>query len=231
MVHVKEGIPMSTSGSIPGISAIWKRLGALSVSRPRSPGSNARLGTAQVGVTLDGSKIDARRVALHPGPLDFIVGSDDGLHAFSAFEPFSEFVTATLDSVETSSRAVSPVGQAAGGTGGTYGNLKLYKDVNMRGAVWQFDAQWGAQLDFRHVFKVLWWDTNINDMVSSVDAGGLNGLNQPSAFVCLCSDMNLAGSRLWCWSLHSGGRAPGYYEDLGKYGWNDVASSMFFQAL
>ncbi|WP_028045799.1 hypothetical protein [Cellulomonas sp. URHE0023] len=216
----------------PDILGFRERLATLTPSAPRNA-KNARVKVPQVDVELDGVKADPRKIALHPGPLDYVVSRDgETLHAFSSFEPYSEFLLDLVSDFpeELAAAKRAPAVNPAASSGGAFGYMNLYADPNLRGSRWRFDTQWGAIPDFRRVFPVLWWYTNINDQVTSVDLSELSSINNPSAFCVLCSDINMGGSRLSCWSLHVEADSPwpGSYPDLRRYGWDDIASSMFY---
>jgi hypothetical protein len=207
-----------------------QRLAAASRTvRSKPSRQNVRLGIPQVDTTLDGEPIDPRQLVLHPGPLDFVVSEEAGgpLRAFSRFEPFADHMTSLVDGSPQSRADARTVPQPAL-SNGVYGYLNLFRDANYGGTRWTFQADWGPINDFRRVFCVLWWCQDINDRISSAQLE-VSSLTQPAAWVVLCSDINLGGNRMWLSSVHAEHTdAPGYYPDLGMYGWSDVASSMFY---
>lgn len=116
---------------------------------------------------------------------------------------------------------------APGYYGDVGGYVDLFEHVNYQGARWTFWADWGSQNDFRRVFCFLWWCTNMNDRVSSADLY-INYLDPAIPYlpyVILFEHINKGGKQLWLWP-GAAPDGPGLYNDLGLFGWNDIASSM-----
>lgn len=108
------------------------------------------------------------------------------------------------------------------------GYVNLHEHVNFGGAQWTFWADWGTIRDFTRVYCWLWFCTNINDRVSSVDVNinYKDGTIPQQAFVVLFQDVQLGGASINLHSTTVTPAGPGMFDDLGLFGFNDLASSM-----
>jgi hypothetical protein len=107
------------------------------------------------------------------------------------------------------------------------GYVNLHEHIDYGGATWAFYPSWGAIPDFRRVYPTLWWFTNINDRVSSIDVNVNADPPGTVAWVILYRDINFGGDQLWTSSSYSyddGG--GGMRRNLVSIGWNDAASSL-----
>jgi hypothetical protein len=200
----------------------------------------------QLPVLLDGRSVEPSDLAKYPSsPLKYVVSPDtykDGaLRVFLRPEVADEYIADVRERFQRPqfvAREVRPeseeVGRSAtrivprrGYYGDVGGYVNLYEDINYGGSEWTFWARWGSQRDFRSVFCVLWWCSNISDRVSSVDTNisYLDGTIPHIPYTILFENINLGGQQLWLFN-GMGTNGPGLYEDLGLFGWDDVASSM-----
>lgn len=107
------------------------------------------------------------------------------------------------------------------------GYVELFQHINYSGSAWTFYPSWGAIPDFSKVYPTLWWHTNIEDRVSSMDVNVHADPPGTVAWVILYADRNFGGSQLWTSSHYSyDDRGGGMRKDLGSIGWNDLASSL-----
>lgn len=210
----------------------------------------------RIRVELDGKVVESRDFVYRSGPnLCYVVtpdtSRDETLRVFTNPDGAAEYVADTFtrlaqNSYDTATKVDSRVRSrgnrpAADGSelattsqaltkgyhGLVGGYVDLYEHVGFTGAKWYFDVGWGTIRDFRKVYPTLWWHTNIDNKVSSVDVNiaYADGNIRENAYVILFEEPNLRGSQLWLWS-GAAQIGPGMYDDLGVYGWNDVASSM-----
>lgn len=103
------------------------------------------------------------------------------------------------------------------------GYVDLYEHINYQGVRWTFWASWGNIPDFTKVFPTLWWTSNINDRVSSVDSNIKANPPGTLPWTVLYEHINFEGSQLW---IPNG---LGLVDSLVDYGWNDIASSMSYE--
>lgn len=129
---------------------------------------------------------------------------------------------------ESSIKADGQAGLAPGTTGGY---VTLHEHIDYGGAAWTFWANWGSIPDFRKVFPVLWWTTNINDRVSSIDTNIVANPAGTIVWTVLYQHINFQGSQLWISNadIQWFEEGPGLVRDLSIVGWNDVASSMSYE--
>jgi hypothetical protein len=102
------------------------------------------------------------------------------------------------------------------------GYVVLHEHINFGGDSWLFWAGWGNIPDFTRVYPPLGY--SINDLVSSVDTN--IRANPPGVlpWTVLHEHINFAGSQLWI------PNDIGLVDDLRVHGWNDIASSMSYEA-
>jgi hypothetical protein len=110
-----------------------------------------------------------------------------------------------------------------------YGYVDLFEHIDYVGARWRFHPNWGAIPDFTRVYPTLWWSTNINDKVSSMDVNVKADPPGTIAWVVLFDDINFGGNQLWTSDSESyddGG--GGLRRNFVNIGWNDIASSLAY---
>jgi hypothetical protein len=216
-------------------------IAALSVRRQQPTGEYQRPKSVHKipvnNVRLDGALCPPEAVQQYEGQPLCIVLDENAQRAgeaaiFTSVEDAAEQTGAILPTLSTGEAAAPNRTQLANFSGRAFfGMVDLFEDTNFAGRQWTFYTEWGAIPDFRRVYPTLWWATNIDNMVSSMDvnvsvAAGLGR----HAFVALCSDVGYAGSQIWISSSFSyppdtGG---GQVSDLGRWGFSDTASSLYY---
>jgi hypothetical protein len=95
------------------------------------------------------------------------------------------------------------------------GSVVLYDNADFEWPRWFFTQSWGDIPNFTCVYPTLWWCTNINDRVRSIENNAL------SNFTVFFEHVNFGGSQLWV--------TEGIVSDLSMIGWSDRISSMAYR--
>jgi hypothetical protein len=184
-------------------------------------------------IRLDGEIAKPRAVQAFDGmPLYYILDKaafgGGEIAVFSTADQAGQYRERSSNKVELSDHRAAQVNLDAANTGGY---VTLHENADYGGASWTFWARWGNIPDFRKVFPVLWWTTNINDRVSSVDTNIVANPAGTKVWTVLYQHINFEGSQLWISNddLQWFEEGPGLVRDLGILGWNDIASSMSYE--
>jgi hypothetical protein len=188
-----------------------------------------------INIMIDGVQTDPEKIKEFDGTPLYYVADDHTIN---------DKVLNVFTSVNLKEKYFSNIGQSTNNNNGIemrehgpelggYVELSEHKDYG--GARWFFDVRWGNIPKFSCVYPTLWWCTNINDKVSSVDTNvkklhspfpghidPATGTVVPYPKTILYEHENYGGSQLTLIN------AVGLYPHLGNYGWNDRASSMSY---
>jgi hypothetical protein len=192
-------------------------------------------------IRLDGDRCQPSIVQRFDGkPLYYILDrtafESGEVSVFTRPEYAQQFRGGTVKASENASsadketRVVSSQALTSGVKLGGY--VVLHERINYGGAGWLFWASWGNIPDFRSVYPTLWWSTNINDRVSSVDTNIKANPVGVKPWTVLYQHINFQGAQLWISNddVQFFQEGPGLVRDLQLIGFNDVASSMSYEA-
>jgi hypothetical protein len=182
---------------------------------------------------INGTKCRPRDIRDFDGmPLYYVLdesvsGTPEAVAVFSDLEKLRNAVGAVyLPGVDEEAKPGSRAAAAAERT--TLGGyVDLYEHKNFGGAKWTFWASWGPISNFTRVYPTLWWTSDINDLVSSMDANVNANPVGTVAWSVLYEHIDFRGEQLWTsnrefYPPDTGGGVRSYLGDI----WNDRASSL-----
>jgi hypothetical protein len=189
--------------------------------------------TPRKGIRLDSERTEPSTVLrLTDRPLHYVIDKEsterDEVAIFTRLEDAQAHAGATLARGPGGSSDESALASSSQVTFSGY--VELFEHINYQGANWTFWTNWGPIPDFTRVYPTLWWSTNINDRVSSINVDVAADPPGTIAWAVLFTDIFFGGDSLWTSSSYSyppetGG---GMRANLVDVGWNDRASSLAY---